>query len=305
MSEKVKRQPKTGYRPSLWTRIAKTLRGKKVNRGIADNIFTALFLLIMGAFMALPLLYVILNAFKPMEELLPFPPKFLVYNPTLRNFSDLFSLMGETWVPFSRYVANTVFITATATFFHIAFSSMAAYALSKHTFFGSRVLFQLVVVALMFNGTVTAVPNYLLMSDLNWIDTCMSVIVPAIQAPLGLYLMKQFMEPIPDSILESARMDGAREFRVMWSIVMPQVKPAWLTLIILQIQSLWGMSSTYLISEQNKTLAMAMQQIVSGGIARMGAAGAVSVVMMAVPILTFILSQSQVIETMSTSGMKE
>ena len=129
--------------------------------------------------------------------------------------------------------------------------------------------------------------------------------MPAIQAPLGLYLMKQFMEPIPDSILESARMDGAREFRVMWSIVMPQVKPAWLTLIILQIQSLWGMSSTYLISEQNKTLAMAMQQIVSGGIARMGAAGAVSVVMMAVPILTFILSQSQVIETMSTSGMKE
>ncbi len=122
---------------------------------------------------------------------------------------------------------------------------------------------------------------------------------------VGLYLMKQFMEPIPDSILESARMDGAREFRVMWSIVMPQVKPAWLTLIILQIQSLWGMSSTYLISEQNKTLAMAMQQIVSGGIARMGAAGAVSVVMMAVPILTFILSQSQVIETMSTSGMKE
>ena len=121
MSEKVKRQPKTGYRPSLWTRIAKTLRGKKVNRGIADNIFTALFLLIMGAFMALPLLYVILNAFKPMEELLLFPPKFLVYNPTLRNFSDLFSLMGETWVPFSRYVANTVFITATATFFHIAF----------------------------------------------------------------------------------------------------------------------------------------------------------------------------------------
>ena len=305
MSEKVRRQPQTGYRPSLGTRIAKRLRGKKVNRGIADNIFSALFLLIMGAFMALPLIYVILNAFKPMEELLLFPPRFLVYNPTLINFSDLFTLMGETWVPFSRYVANTVFITATATFFHIAFSSMAAYALSKHTFFGSRVLFQLVVVALMFNGTVTAVPNYLLMSDLHWIDTCLSVIVPAIQAPLGLYLMKQFMEPIPDSILESARMDGAREFRVMWSIVMPQVKPAWLTLIILQIQSLWGMSSTYLISEQNKTLAMAMQQIVSGGIARMGAAGAVSVVMMAVPILTFILSQSQVIETMSTSGMKE
>lgn len=293
------------YRPSAMRRVLRKLRGKKMNRGIADNILSILFLLILGAFMALPLLYVILNAFKPLEELLLFPPRFFVSHPTTQNFTDLFSLMNETWVPFSRYVANTLFITAVTTFFHIAFSSMAAYALAKHTFFGSKLLFKIVVMALMFNGVVTAVPNYLLLADLHWIDTSLAVIVPAIQAPLGLYLMKQFMDPIPDSILESARMDGAREFRVMWSIIMPQVKPAWLTLIILQIQSLWGMSSTYLISEQNKTMAMAMQQIVGGGIARMGAASAVGLVMMIVPIVTFILSQSQVLETMSTSGMKE
>ncbi len=293
------------YRPGFFTRIAKKLRGRRVNRGIADNLLSILFLLIMGAFMALPLIYVILNAFKPLEELLLFPPRFFVTNPTTQNFKDLFNLMNETWVPFSRYVANTVFITATTTFFHIAFSSMAAFVLAKHVFFGSKTLFKIVVLSLMFNGVVTAVPNYLLLADLNWIDTSLSVIVPAIQAPLGLYLMKQFMEPIPDSILESARIDGAGEFRVMWSVIMPQVKPAWLTLIILQMQALWGLSSNYLISEQNKTLAMAMQQIVSGGIARMGVAGAVGLVMMIVPILTFVLSQSQVIETMSTSGMKE
>ncbi len=308
MSTKAKtrgKAPAEGYRPGVWTRIGKRLRGKKVNRGIAGNILSLLFLLIMGAFMFLPLLYVVMNAFKPLEELLLFPPRFFVSHPTTQNFSDLFSLMNETWVPFSRYVANTVFITLVTMLCHIAFASMAAYALAKHTFFGSRFLFKIVVLALMFNGAVTAVPNYLLLADLHWIDTFLSVIVPAIQAPLGLYLMKQFMEPIPDSILESARMDGAGEFRVLWSIVMPQVKPAWLTLIILQIQSLWGMSSNYLISEENKTLAMAMQQIVSGGIARMGAASAVGLVMMIVPIVTFILSQSQVIETMSTSGMKE
>ena len=134
----------------------------------------------------------------------------------------------------------------------------------------------------------------------------LAVIVPAVQLPLGLYLMKQFMDPIPDSLLESARLDGAGEFHILWSIVMPQVKPAWLTLLILQIQQLWGLSSTYLISEEKKTLAMAMGQVTAGGtVARMGAAGAGALIMLVVPIVAFMLSQSQVLETMNSSGIKE
>lgn len=297
---------KSGYRPSALTRVRRRLTGKRINRGITDNLLSLLFLLVVGAFMALPLVYVIMNAFKPLEELLLFPPRFFVRNPTLQNFSELFQSMGETWVPFTRYIGNTLFITAATTVLHIAFSCMAAYALAKHRFFGSQTLFNIVVLALMFNSAVTAVPNYLMLADLGWVDTVLAVIVPAVQLPLGLYLMKQFMDPIPDSLLESARIDGANEYRILWSIVMPQVKPAWLTLLILQIQQLWGLSSPYLISEQKKTLAMAMAQVASGGgIARMGAAGAGALIMLVVPILTFMLSQSQVLETMNSSGIKE
>lgn len=279
---------------------------KRINRTVTDNIFTILFLVVVGAFMILPLLYVVMNAFKPMEELLLFPPRFFVTNPTFQNFTALFQSMNETWVPFSRYILNTVFITAVSIFFHIVFASMAAYALAKHKFFGSKALFTMVVTALMFNEVVTAVPNYLMLADLNLIDTLWSVILPSIQAPLGLYLMKQFMEPIPDSLLESARIDGANEFRLLATIVMPQVKPAWLTLLILRIQFLWGYKSTYLISEQNKTMAMAIEQVATGGgVARMGAAGAGALLMLLVPLIAFILTQSQVLETMNTSGMKD
>ncbi len=277
-----------------------------VKRSRVDFGISLFFLAVMGAFMLVPLLYVLLNAFKPIEEQLLFPPRFFVSNPTLQNFTELFSLMNETWVPFSRYLANTVVITVSATFLHIVVSSMAAYVLAKHRFFGTRALFRMVVLALMFNGVVTQVPSYLLMSDLKLVDNLLAVIIPAVQAPLGLYLLKQFMEQIPDSIIESARIDGAGEFRVLWSVVLPQVKPAWLTLIILQIQSLWGMaSSNYIISEQNKPLAMAMQQIAGGGIARLGVAAAVTLVMMVVPVTAFLLTQSKVVETMSTSGMKD
>ena len=295
----------TSYKRPVSVSIKKFFTGKRLNRTVPDNVFTFFFLAILGFIMIIPLFYVIINSLKPIDELLLFPPRFFVSRPTLENYSSLFELLGETWVPFSRYIANTLFITVVATVFHILFSSMAAYALCKHTFFGSRLLFKIVVLSLMFTGAVTSVPNYLLISDLGLIDTLWSVILPAIQSSLGLYLMKQFMEPIPDSLLESARIDGAGEFRILFRIVMPQVKPAWLTLIILQIQSLWPSNSTYLVSEQNKTLSMAMEQIINSGIARTGAASAVTVVMMSVPIIAFLFSQTRMIETMATSGMKE
>lgn len=164
----------------------------------------------------------------------------------------------------------------------------------------------LVVTALMFNGYVTAIPNYLTMTRLNLVDTHWAVILPAFAAPIGLFLMKQFMEGLPMSLIESAKIDGAKEFRIFWTIVMPNVKPAWLTLIIFSVQNLWNAKASAVIySEAQKTLVYALQQIQAGGIARTGQAAAVTVVVMAVPILIFILSQSQILETMATSGLKD
>ena len=278
----------------------------KPNHSLAGDMCSILLLVFMGAFMALPLVLAVSNSLKPLEELFIFPPRFFVRNPTLSNFHDVFVLMSESWVPFSRYIFNTVFITVVGTVGHLAVASLCAYALAKHRFPGRNFIFWIIVTALMFSSQVTAIPNYLIMSKMGWLDSYTALIAPAIAKPLGLFLMKQFMEQIPDSLLEAARIDGAKEFTVFWKIAMPQVKPAWLTLIIFCFQDLWNLQgANYIFSEQLKTLPYALSQISAAGISRSGATAAVAVIMMIVPISIFIVSQSNIIETMASSGIKE
>ena len=265
------------------------------------------FLFLFGLFMMMPMIYAISNSIKPLQELWYFPPRFFVRNPTMENFRSLLIVMSDSWVPFTRYVFNTFFITAVGTLGHVVLASMCAYVLSKHRFPGKGLMFSMVVLSLMFSGEVTRIPNFMIIAKLGWIDSYQSLIVPAFASSLGLYLMKQFMDQmIPDGILESARMDGASEWRIFWEIAMPIVKPAWLTLIIFSIQGLWGIGANHFIqSEELKTVNYALSQILEGGIARTGTASAAAVLMMIVPIIVFIITQSNIIETMSASGMKE
>lgn len=167
-------------------------------------------------------------------------------------------------------------------------------------------IFGIIVTALMFSGQVTAIPNYLIMSKIGWLDHYVAIVVPALAKPLGLFLMKQFMEQIPDTLLEAARIDGASEVHTFFRIAMPQVKSAWLTLIIFSFQDLWNaQGANYIYSEELKTLPYALSQIAAGGISRAGATAAVTVIMMIVPIVIFVVSQSNIIETMASSGIKE
>jgi len=278
---------------------------KRVSRSVVGDIALFLILLLFGAFSAYPLIYTICAAFKPLNELFIYPPKLFFQHPTLDNFSDLSILLEDSWVPFSRYLFNTIFITLAGTVGHVLIASMAAYPLAKHKFPGSKIIFGLVVYSLMFAAQVTATPRYIVFSWLGLIDTPLAIIVPAFAYSLGLYLMKQFMADIPMELIESAKIDGANEFQIYWRVVMPLVKPAWLTLIILLFQQLWNNDGgTFIYSEQIKPLSYALHQIVAGGIARTGTSSAVMLIMMIVPIAVFILSQSQIIETMAHSGMK-
>ena len=292
-------------------RVGKKLRtrGHKVvlNRSAGGDTGITIVLALLGAFMFLPMYYVVIQSLKPLDELFMFPPKFIVMKPTLENFSDLFTLMGDSWVPFSRYIFNTVFITICGTIGNLIFASMAAYSLAKLRFPGRNAIFQIIVMSLMFHSTVNQVTHFIILSAFGWIDTYLSIIVPSMATTIGLYLMKQFMETsVPDTVLESARLDGASEFRTYLTIAMPMVKPAWLTLIIECFKNLWNSgSSIYIHSEELKTFNYAIQQVLSGGIARSGAGAAATVVMMIVPILVFVLNQSQIIETMGSSGMKD
>lgn len=267
----------------------------------------AVILVLLGAFMFLPMYYVIAQSFKPLDELWMFPPRFYVINPTFKNYRDLFTLMSTSWVPFSRYIFNTVLTSIAGTFGNLFAASLAAYAMAKIPFPGHKMSFKLVRTSLMFHATVTSITSFMIMSALNIIDTYLAIILPALGYKLGLYLMKQFMDTnVTDAVLESSRLDGAGEFRTFWVIAMPMVKPAWLTLIIYCFQDLWNSgSSIYIHSEQLKSFNYAIGQITAGGIKRAGASAASTVIMMLVPISVFVISQSNIIETMGSSGMKD
>ncbi len=286
----------------------RTRRHKVVlSRSAGGDAGITVVLTILGAFMFLPMIYAISQAFKPLDELWMYPPRFFVRQPTLKNFTDLFTLMNDSWVPFSRYIFNTVFTSVMGTFGHLFIASMAAYALAKIKFPGGKFVFKTIRTSLMFSSTVGGITSFMIMTALHMVDNYAAIIIPAWGSTLGLYLMKQHMDStVPDTVLESARLDGASEIRTYWTIAMPMVKPAWLTLIIFSFQGLWNQgSSIYIYSEQLKSINYAIGQIMAGGIKRAGASAASSVLMMMVPIIVFVISQSNIIETMGSSGMKD
>ena len=291
--------------------MSKKLRTRKhkvvLNRSAGGDAGITIVLTILGAFMFLPMIYVIMQSLKPLDELWMFPPRFYVVNPTFKNYRDLFMLMNTSWVPFSRYIFNTIFTSITGTFGNLFCSSLAAYAMAKIKFPGGKAMFKTVRTSLMFHSTVTGITSFIIMTALGLLDSYWAIVIPAWASSLGLYLMKQFMETnVSDAVLESARLDGATELRTFWTIAMPMVKPAWLTLIIYSFQGLWNQgSSIYIHSEQLKSFNYAIGQIMAGGIKRAGAGAASTVIMMLVPIAVFVISQSNIIETMGSSGMKD
>jgi ABC-type glycerol-3-phosphate transport system permease component len=291
----------------IMKKTVKRKRGRRgLNRSYGGDAFIIVILTVFGLFFAYPLVYAVNNAFKPLNEIFLFPPSLFVRQPTLNNFQDLFIIMSKSWVTFSRYIFNTVFITTVGTAGLILVASMGAYVISKYRFPGGRLFFSLVIITLMFSGYVTAIPNYLVMARLGWVDTYLSVIVPAFAMPMGFFLLKQFIDTVPDTLLEAAKVDGAKEWRIFLQLILPMIRPAWLTVMIFSVQNLWNArASNFIYSEQLKTLPYALSQIISGGVARAGVGAAVTLFVMIVPLVMFIFAQGNVLQTMASSGIKE
>ena len=277
-----------------------------VVRSRGGNMVVLLVLLLFGAFMIMPFVYAVAQAIKPMEEIFEYPPKFFARNPTFENFSALSQATNSLWIPFARYLANSTFVTIVGTLLNVVLSSMAAFPLSMYTFPGKQKLSRIVTVALLFAGPVTALPLYIIMAKLQLINTPWAVVMPAVAAPLGLFLMKNFMLQLNRALVEAATVDGASIFRIFRSIILPNVKPAVFTLVIFTFQNLWNSTGgAYLYNEKIKLLPTLLSQIATSGISRSGVGAAASVVLMIPPCLLFIVLQSRVIETMASSGIKE
>ena len=264
-------------------------------------------LLLLGAFMAFPLYYTVIQSIKPSEELFQFPPRLYVLRPTGEHYTELFQLMSNLWVPFSRYLFNTLLVSLLGTVLHVVLAGMAAYPLAKHKFPGKDALFAIILLGLMFVGQVTFLPSFIIIAKLNLLNSYWAYILPNIGVSLGLFLMKQFIEQLPDSLLEAARIDGSNEWKIYFSIVFPNIKPAVLTVFIFQFVNIWnGLSKELVYDEQLKVVKVALEQIsASNAYARMGSGMAGSVLLMIPPIVVFILMQRNVVETMTFAGLKE
>ena len=284
-----------------------SLQYRRYTRSNIGNVFYFSILFLAGAFTMLPLIYCIVTSFKPLDELLMFPPQFFVNRPTFSNFRALPSLLSKIQVPVSRYFFNSFFVAVSGTFLHIVAASLAAFTFSKSKVKGRNALFWVVQLMLLYNSFTLAVPQYYIFSQMRIIDSYWVYILPAIPSAMGCFLMKQFMDvAVPDVLMEAARIDGAGVLRIYWKIVMPILKPAWMTMMLFSFQSMWSIiPSGTIFSEQLKTLPQVMSSISAGGIARSGSTMAITVLLMIPPILVFLISQSNVLETMSSSGIKE
>lgn len=282
------------------------LKTKRLNRSLWGNGISLFVLMLMGVFMLLPLVYTVASSLKPTEEFYVFPPKLYAVNPTFNNFLDLWDIFANMRVPLSRYIYNTLFTSLVGTVLSVVFGIMGAYVLAKHDFPGKAALNRIIVVALLYTGNILAVPRYLIISRLNWIDTSMAVLAPMLASTMCIFLLRQFITTVPNAMLESARIDGAGELRICFQMVAPNVKPAWITVTILTFQSLWNNNGASMIfTETKKLLPAAISQIVASGISRAGAGAAGTLIMVIPPILVFVIFQRQIIETMANSGVKE
>jgi len=263
---------------------------------------------LMALFMLLPIVFIIVHAFKPISELLEYPPKFYVINPTLDNFKNLFNQTTQSSIPFSRYLFNSISVTLVGVAATMFITSLTAFALSKLRFKGKKLLFKVNEVAMMFVGSALVIPRYLVISSLGITNTFFAHIIPLLAMPVGLFLVKQFIDQIPDELIEAARLDGATDFQVFWRVIMPLIKPALSTVAILSFQGFWNnmeTSSIFVSDEGHRTLAFFLSTLTThASVSGQGMAAAASLIIFLPNLVFFIIVQSKVMDTMAHSGIK-
>ena len=260
-------------------------------------------------FTAFPMVAMICRAFMPLEELYIYPPRIFVHNPTFSNFRDLLTSLNSSTVPFARYVFNSLWVTIVTVFLSVVVCSMGAYGLVKHKPVGAATIFAIVLAALSFSAHVTKIPNYMVVSGMGLINSYGALIIPSIAVAYNFFLVKQFCEQLPDSLLEAARIDGAKELRIFWTIAMPLLKPAWSTLAVFSFVSNWNDSFSplvYITSDAMKTLPLALQTMAGGAgvVARSGTVGAATLLTTAPTIIVYTIMRGRVMQTMTYSGIK-
>ena len=286
-------------------------KGKRINpqKFERGQIKILLAILPLVIFMALPIIFIINHAFKPMEELFAFPPTFFVNNPTLDNFVKLGKFSDTASIPITRYIFNSILVTGLTVGLSLLFTTMTAFALSKLKFKGRNLMLQINQIAIMFVGTAVLIPRFLVICFFGVNNSLWAHILPLLAVPVALFLVKQFVDQVPDSLIEAAYIDGATDFQVYLKVIIPMIKPAIATAAIMVFQQVWGNmeTSNYFVDDDGiKTLTFYMNTLVNANntVAGQGMAAAASLIMFLPNVILFAFLQDKVMNTMANSGIK-
>lgn len=290
----------------VYVKKKKLFKTHRLNRTFGGDLALTLVLSIGGIFMLFPFIYAISNSLKPLHEMWLFPPNLIVRNPTFSHYVDLFNFMGNSMVPMSKYFFNSIYICLMCTIVTTLSSSMCAYAVSKREFKGKSALFKLIETSMMFVAPASGILGFVITSQFDPVDHYWPIILPYAANSLYMYIVKNFMDTFPTTVLEAARIDGAGEFRIFWRILMPGCKPAWMTVILFAVQGTWAIGTGYFVfKEEMKGVMAGLDAITSVNLNRTGVSAAMTILLMIVPLITFVVTQSNVLDTMSSGGMKD
>ena len=283
----------------------KKFRIKKVK---FSKVMLVIGMLALVCFTALPMVAMICRAFMPLDELYLYPPRIFVRKPTLSNFSDLLTSLNASEVPFTRYIFNSLFTAGATVFLTIFICCFGAYGLAKFKPRGSKTIFAIIVAALMFSTYVTQIPNYLIVTELGLVNSYWALILPKVAVAYNFFLVKQFAEQLPDSILEAARINGSNELHTFWHIAMPLLKPAWSTLAVFSFVSNWNdyfSALVFINTDALKTLPLALQTMAGGAgvVARSGSVGAATLLTTLPTIIVYCIMRGRVMQTMTYSAV--
>ncbi len=288
----------------------KRTRRFRLKRVDSFQLLTVTGLILLALLMVPPIIFIFSHAFKPINELYLYPPRFFVSNPTLFNLQQLFLKSQAVIIPFSRYLFNSILTTTLTVSAVIFISSLAAYAFSKHDFPGKNLFFSLTIVSLMFAPEAVTIPRYLVIANLGIMNTYFVHILPLIAAPVGVFLMKQFTDQIPGALIEAAKIDGAKEFAIFFRIVIPILMPAVATVGILAFQLSWTQIETSTLFTQDdsmKTLpffVLALTNALGNNVVGQGIAAAAGLIIFVPNLVIFLLFQRKILMTMAHSGIK-
>jgi multiple sugar transport system permease protein len=206
-----------------------------MSRARANNIVLYTLLIVTAALSLLPMLWMIAASFMSAGEANTFPPKLLPSDPTLEHYRTLFTRLN-----LGRYLLNSTIIAVTVTVVSLVINSMAGYAFAKLRFHGRDKLFRYLTLGLVIPVQVSMLPLFLLLREMGLINTYWGVIIPGLASIFGIFLIRQYAISIPDDLIDAARIDGAGEFRIYWSVVLPVIRPILATLAIWTFLSTWN-----------------------------------------------------------------